>query len=382
MRGTSAAGDRRWTVVSAAALVMVLSGGAVPEAHKAITSKYTYNEHVFPILKNRCGRCHFEGGSTPMSLLSYRDAVPWAESIREQLVAGAMPPWFVDPLGPAVRNAHPITPREMDALITWAVGGTPEGDGAAVVGPAVRPRWSSGSPDATFEMPAEHTLGVGLAEDVYDFTIRTAFGSERWVTSVDLHPGTPSLVRSATVVTGEGQILGAWVAGDGEVRAPRGTAFRLAPDSQIRVQIRYRKHWRDETRAVSDRSTLGVYFDDAPAAGRTIESRTVEVLPSESRGSVPVGAPLGRSVRILGVLPVLREAYAGIAVDAVMPTGRRLPLLRLQAVRPDWTRRYWLAEPVELPADAQIEVQVTPDSGPAAVPWREPLHITLDWVPL
>ncbi len=27
------------------------------EAHKAITSKYTYNDDVFPILRDKCGSC-------------------------------------------------------------------------------------------------------------------------------------------------------------------------------------------------------------------------------------------------------------------------------------------------------------------------------------
>ena len=65
------------------------------DAHKAITSKYTYNDDVFPILRDKCGSCHVDGGAAPMSLLTYNDdggAVAWAESIREMLIAEAMPP--------------------------------------------------------------------------------------------------------------------------------------------------------------------------------------------------------------------------------------------------------------------------------------------------
>ena len=59
-----------------------------------ITSKYNYNEHVFPIFRDRCARCHYQGGPTPMSLTTYQDALPWAESMREQLVGEKMPPWY------------------------------------------------------------------------------------------------------------------------------------------------------------------------------------------------------------------------------------------------------------------------------------------------
>jgi len=78
------------------------------DAHKPITSKYTYNDDVYPILRDKCGRCHAEGGPAPMSLLRYSidagGAAAWAESIRENLVSEAMPPWYVDPTGPAVKN--------------------------------------------------------------------------------------------------------------------------------------------------------------------------------------------------------------------------------------------------------------------------------------
>src|SRR5215218_5181267 len=98
------------------ALVAVLVTLATPstEAHKAITSKYNFNEHVFPILRDRCARCHFQGGPTPMSLTTYVDAL--------------MPPWYADPMGPATKGGHFLSTRELDVLVTWAAGGTPVGD--------------------------------------------------------------------------------------------------------------------------------------------------------------------------------------------------------------------------------------------------------------
>ena len=46
--------------------------------------------------------------------------------------------------------------------------------------------------------------------------------------------------------------------------------------------------------------------------------------------------------------------FAAVRIDA-LHDGRRVPLLHLQAARPGWDRRYWLDEPVELPAGAIIE---------------------------
>src|SRR5689334_3517223 len=74
------------------------------DAHKPVTSKYDYNRDVFPLLRDHCGACHVEGGSAPMSLMTYKDAMPWAEAIRDELTSGRMPPWPVDPTSPSVKG--------------------------------------------------------------------------------------------------------------------------------------------------------------------------------------------------------------------------------------------------------------------------------------
>src|SRR5258708_3631 len=116
-------------------------------AHKAVTSQYTYDD-VFPILRDRCGPCHIQDGPAPMSLLIYNSAVPWAESMRSLLTTEAMPPWFVDSLGPPVRNSHEMSARELDIVLTWASGGTPRGVvGKESAPPAFHSQWTSGPPD-------------------------------------------------------------------------------------------------------------------------------------------------------------------------------------------------------------------------------------------
>jgi hypothetical protein len=73
-----------------------------------------------------------------------------------------------------------------------------------------------------------------------------------------------------------------------------------------------------------------------------------------------------------------------VVVDAVAASGRRVPLLKLRGVRPEWPRRYWLNDPVELPAGTKIEVKLVagdPNSGPLIAPVKSPLQISLDFVP-
>src|SRR6478736_2998859 len=137
-----------WTLACAIATLAVQSVGA----HKPITSKYTYTEDVYPIVSRECGACHSPGGVAPMSLLTYDDARPWAESIRLELASGHMPPWFGDPGFAALRDAHKLSPRDLDVVLTWVTGATPRGavlPGDAPKAPSSRGSWRRGRPAMT-----------------------------------------------------------------------------------------------------------------------------------------------------------------------------------------------------------------------------------------
>ena len=57
----------------------------------------TFSKDVAPILFKNCATCHRQGELAPMSLLTYKDARPWARSIKEKVVTRQMPPWHADP---------------------------------------------------------------------------------------------------------------------------------------------------------------------------------------------------------------------------------------------------------------------------------------------
>ena len=65
-------------------------------------------------------------------------------------------------------------------------------------------------------------------------------------------------------VVENGPVLTLWEPDGDTMATPGGAAFRLAPGSKIHVQIRYKKHFDQEQNAVSDKSTIGLYFTDPP----------------------------------------------------------------------------------------------------------------------
>ena len=338
-------------------MLAVVAGTLETEAHKAVTSRYSYNNDIFPILRDNCGRCHVEGGPAPMGLMTWNDgpnsATPWAESIRQSVVGEHMPPWYVDPKGPAVRGGFQLTAAQADKLLTWTTGGTPEGD------PARKPekvtyqaRWNGGTPDAQLRMDSDYVMPAGETETTKEFVIPTGLNEVRWLRAVDVLPGSPQIVRSASVSLENGTVLAVWVPGDNLVAAPEGTAFRLPARSNLRLQIQYKKQWQNEGKTISDRSTVGLYFAKAATAPNEIRSFAIDRSAGAS-GTLPAKS------RVIAVRPSLDQVYGSLTVQATTPQRTKVTLLKLRGARPDWRRRYWLANPIELPAGSRIEVITT-----------------------
>jgi hypothetical protein len=366
-----------------------------PEAHKPITSPYTYNEDVFPILRDRCGRCHVAGGVAPMSLMTAKDAVPWGESIRTELIAGHMPPWSVDAAPGRFKNVQTLTARELNILLTWVTGGNPVGNPehapAAVTLHAASPL---GTPD--LELPlSEVTLAADTPERTHEFTLPTAAWRSRWVRAVDFVPGTPAVVRSATVfvkpaaasdsdrnATPPERVLAVWVPGDDPV-APDGTAFHLPADAEVAVRVHYKKTWEYERMPMTDRSTVRVYLSATPATELRaltmsfVTQNLVAQPPSQGFGeprrsspdqpasgggdsspALPRRLSFSRTVeadlQVLALYPDGGLANVDIHVKAIRPDGSQVELIRFRP-QPDWARRYWFERPIVLPRGSRIE---------------------------
>ena len=111
-----------------------------------------------------------------MSLLKYEDAFPWAESLRAELMTAypdAVPEAAakVDPHD-FVKAAHrQISARELDIVLDWATGGTPEGDKshtpAAAIADASTGR--SGRPDLIAPMPERYQMNATALEATQEF---------------------------------------------------------------------------------------------------------------------------------------------------------------------------------------------------------------------
>ena len=304
------------------------------DAHKPITSPFTFSADVRPILHDRCGRCHAPGGVAPMSLLTHVDTIPWGESMRMELMSGHMPPWRVDRRATRFRDAGGLTAKELNVLLTWLTGGTPPGDPSDGDETVSAPRWTLGSPDVVLRLPRV-TLGADEQERTAEFVLPIE-ASDRMIRAVDLLPGTPAIVRSATIevqaATGKGatrdeRMLSLWVPGDTAVPLVQaGLAFPR--DATLVVRVRYRKTWEYERREMTDESQIGVYF--AGPAPPCSESRCQPATPVTWR----------QSSQAIAIYPDAALSDVGVVVTATRPDGRRDELIAFHPRR-GWARRYW-----------------------------------------
>lgn len=245
-----------WRALAAAAVAggIALSLHVPGQAHKAITSKYTFNEDLFPLFRDHCGRCHIDGGVAPMSLLTHEDAAPWAESLRLEFLSESPPPAW-----------HPLrlAARELDMVLVWANGGTPRGDAEKAPPPVTLVNdWAAGTPDVLLPMPEPFTLTPAANAAHHDVTLSLAAAAGKEIGAVDLRPGTPAIVRSATLLlkTADGQTrpLAAWIPGQSAAVA-LAAPLRVPAGASLLARIEYKRTWKYEGQALTDRSVVGLY---------------------------------------------------------------------------------------------------------------------------
>src|SRR5262249_43301161 len=147
--------------------------------------------------------------------------------------------------------------------------------------------------------------------------------------AIDLLPGTPAIVRSAVIVQkgAPERILARWQPGQDPEPAPA-AAVRLPAHAELVARIRYKKTWSYEGKALSDRSTIGLYF--APAS----DTRELTTVPLTSANVTAAKGQtftfertLDQDVQALAIAPDQVPDDVTLQVEAVKPDGSRAPLV-------------------------------------------------------
>jgi hypothetical protein len=350
----------------------------------------TFHRDIEPILQARCQGCHRPGEAAPMSLLSFKEARPWAKSMKEAVLTGKMPPWFADPGVGHFKNDRTLPQNERETLVRWVDGGAPEGD------PKDAPRpisfvdgWAAGQPDAIYEMKPFDVPANGVL-DYQWVVIPLGFKEDRWIRAIELRPGVRSVVHHIVALErragstwladarpfeavpkapggnetgGSDAILGEFVPGASPKTLPEGTAMLLHAGSDIVLQL----HYTPNGKATTDRSRFGLFFAPAPAEKRFLSygigAGKYVIPPNAPDVRVTAQATFDCDVRLMYLQPHMHLRGKSFDFTAIYPDGHEELLLRVPNYDFYWQLRYELAEDRILPAGTKLVLNAVYDNS-------------------
>ena len=367
-----------WLGIGVLGLVVVTTSS--PRGHTPIASRWNYNEHLFPIFRDNCGSCHRENGVAPMSLVTYQEAYPWAQSIREEVLGMRMPPWQAEDGFGDFKNGHALPAHEMDMILEWSSGGYPQGPrDQAPEAPDATLTWRMGEPDSVLEMAGAFDLDAGVSETVRYFVLPVGTDEDKIVTAVDFLPGAGAVVRGAMIfvdalgvaraldeadpVPGfadvdrqdfpSGPPLAVWMPSAQPVQS-NGVGYQLPAGADIVLRVHYKKTWITEGETFSDQSRVGLHFAGADAS--RIEGLLLSSDAEVSGRTVAFTHAIDSDKTFLALLPEVKIEADELQVEAVKPDGTRVPMLWLREPSTGWPTRFWFEEPIALPRGTRIKV--------------------------
>lgn len=333
--------------------LVIVGAVALPAlGHEPFPSRYTYQEDILPIIQKHCSSCHRSGGIAPMSLLEYQEAISWANSMKVMVLEGFMPPWLPKEGVGQFSGARSLSAEEIDRIVEWASGGTPEGEGLAQSTQAIDTNdWSLGEPDRVLEPTEDILLTEDESEKVHCLVLPSELDEDRWISALEFKPGAPTMVHDVTLHLGEecsaGQRpIATWLPGDGAFLMPEGVAEKVPAGAKFALRIHYRKTWVNDGTDVRDRSKLGLYY------ASEVDQEAVQSLRLESEAH-----RLEEGVRILALFPIdsTQELSEPIRVVARRPDGGTVSLLEIDRFDPAWSAKYQTVPPVALPPGTVLE---------------------------
>jgi peroxiredoxin len=338
----------------------------------------TYCRDVAPLLQKRCVACHRAGQVAPFALTSYRSAAGRAETIREVLEAGRMPPWGADPRHGRFANDPRLTDDEKQVVYDWIDAGCPEGNPADLPPPRTfADGWIIPGPDAVvrpdrpFNVPAEGTVEYQFIE------VDPGFREDRWVRAAEVRPGNRKVVHHCTVFlkppdapdpVAAGALgsycLVAWTPGTGPLTLPDGMAKLVPAGWHFLFVIHYTPVGSEQT----DQTSLGLTFADAASVRKEVATQIMldedlVIPPRTPEHRVEQTWRVNRPVLLLALFPHMHLRGRSFRYDVTYPDGTNEVLLEVPRYDFNWQHRYELAEPKWLPAGSLLRCTAVYDNS-------------------
>jgi Domain of unknown function (DUF3471)/Copper type II ascorbate-dependent monooxygenase, C-terminal domain len=385
-------------------LIGLNAGGASSSSSSSFEEQVTYSKDIAPIFNKNCVTCHRPGNIAPMSLLTYKDAQPWARWIREKVVAREMPPWHADSRYGEFANARLLSQQEIAKIVAWVNQGASEGDPKDLPPtPQFPAKWEIGQPDVVLTMPEDTSLGTEGVDKYLYYRVPTNFKEDRWIQAVEFRPGNPKIVHhavafieppdktmfhqgpssielmdgtitrvkpdapiindgcrvenSGTGGNNDSEILSVYAPGREPDVWPAGTAKKIPAGSNIIFQMHYSK---SPGQAEKDRTSIALTFAKAPVermvGTRSISNSLFLIPPGADNHEVTACWTFQRDIQVLSFMPHMHIRGKDMKYEVIYPDGRRETLLSVPRYIFHWQTLYTLKKPLAIPGGAKFIV--------------------------
>ncbi len=129
-------------------------------------------------------------------MTSYDEAFGWAETIKEMVSIGRMPPWHANPQYGHFSNDARLSEADKQLIYTWVGEGCPPGNPADMPEP---PKFAEGwripKPDMVLKMPEPYEVPDRGTVPYQTFELKMEFPEERWVQAAELRPGNTAITH-------------------------------------------------------------------------------------------------------------------------------------------------------------------------------------------
>jgi hypothetical protein len=402
-----------------AGAVSLAAQSARPQAEQ---SGVTFSRDVAPIFYKNCTNCHRPGEIAPMSLLTYKDARPWAKSIATRVGNGSMPPWHAAPEYGHFLNDRHLSDAEKTTIANWVAAGAPEGNPADLpTAPTYESGWTIGQPDAIFAMQEDYPVPAS-GEVAYQYLeIPTNLTEDKWVQAFEVKPGDPKAVHHVIVYARPpapanrpqqaaagprpaplfdfapnmdippGQTGGRPL--PPEQRKPVGPNDRppvrlgpsvggFAPGQFLRVYqdgtamkipagttLVFQMHYTTYGKATTDRTRIAVkYARSAPQTQlrwASLSNGALRIPPGASDHRVDAEMTVGQDITLWSMLPHTHVRGKRWIYDVTYPDGRKETILSVPKYDFNWQTDYVFNEPLKWPKGTKLHATAWYDNSAA-----------------
>lgn len=373
----------------------------------AKAQSYTWAENTACIFYTNCTKCHFPGGAAPFSLIDYASAFTNRFAIKQAILDNYMPPWPPDLTYQTYAHERTLTQQERDIIVAWVDQGAPSGTLANAPTP---PSYTTGTqlPSVDFSGGVGNYTNAAATDDYRVFYIPTQLGVDNYIESIEMLPGTRSMVHHALlyIETDTNAIIAednadpgmgwtnfggtgvatsksiyTWIPGNDPLTFPSGMGVLLPADAWIIIQIHYPQGTTgdiDSNTIVNLKFTGGVVREVSlsplldfiypsqitPWPLHISPNSTASFVETYTLPSVTAGAD---NFTILNVQPHMHKVGSSMKVYAVKPGNDTVPLVNLPVWDFEWQGQYSFRQPIVLPEGTVLRAEAFYDNTAANI---------------